>query len=144
MTTRLTRAITVTSGKVKVRKRPPKQPELVLGPLPTDTSNKTIGTELEPGDVVFSRAAQAHAARRHPLEYPHCLPHLAKVICDPLYIGDDHKNSGIELIGRIPAVNSFVLVAIEVTKDRRGRYNVRSFYTVSKAKVDGRRQRGFV
>src|SRR5882672_8344540 len=85
----------------KVSKRPPKQPELVLGPLPIDTINKTIGTELEPGDVVLSRATQIHAARKHPLEYPHCLPHLAKVICDPLYIGDDHKNRGIELIGRI-------------------------------------------
>jgi hypothetical protein len=39
---------------------------------------------------------------------------------------------------------SFVLVAIEVTKDKRGRYSVRSFYTVSKEKVDGRWQRGFL
>ncbi len=67
------------------------------------------------------------------------------MICDPLYIGDDHENPGkIELIGRIPTVNSFVLVAIEVTKDKHGRYSVRSFYTVSKEKVDGRRQRGFL
>lgn len=93
--------------------------------MPIDTINKTIGTELEPGDVVFSRAAQVHAARRHPIEYPQCLPHLAKVICDPLYIGDDHQNPGKELIGRIPAVNSFVLVAVEVIKDKRGRYSVR-------------------
>jgi hypothetical protein len=86
-----------------------------------------------------------HAARRHPIEYPHCLPHLAKVICDPLYIGDDHENPGkIEPVGRIPTVNSFVLVAIEVTKDKHGRYSVRSFYTVSKEKVDGRRHRGFL
>ena len=75
-------------------KRPRKQPVLELGPLPIDTINCTMGTELEPGDVVFSSAAQVHAARRHPTEYSQCLPHLAKVICNPLYIGDDHKNPG--------------------------------------------------
>jgi hypothetical protein len=128
----------------KVSKRPPKQPELVLGPLPIDTINKTIGTELEPGDVVLSRAAQIHAARKHPLEYPHCLPHLAKVICDPLYIGDDHKNRGIELIGRIAAIDSFVLIAVTMAKDERGNYNVLTFYAVRKEKIENRRKRGFV
>jgi phage-Barnase-EndoU-ColicinE5/D-RelE like nuclease3 len=128
-----------------VSKRPSTLPELVLGPLPVDAINKTIGTELEPGDVVFSRAAQVHAARRHPIEYPLCLPHLAHVICDPLYVGDDHKNpDAIELIGRIHVVNSFVLVAIEMTKDTNGRYNVRTFYPVNKEKVDNRRKRGFL
>jgi phage-Barnase-EndoU-ColicinE5/D-RelE like nuclease3 len=128
-----------------VSKRPSTLPELVLGPLPADAINKTIGTELEPADVVFSRAAQIHAARRHPIEYPLCLPHLANVICDPLYVGDDYKNpDAIELIGRIHVVNSFVLVAIEMTKDNDGRYNVRTFYPVSKEKVDNRRKRGFL
>jgi hypothetical protein len=121
-----------------------KQPELVLGPLPADTINKTVGTELEPGDVVLSRAAQAHAARRHPVEYPLCLPHLATVVGDPLYIGDDLKNSGIELIGRIQTVGSFVLVAVTMTRDKRGRYNVCSFYPVSREKIENRRKRGFV
>ena len=107
----------------------PKQPELVLGPLPVDTIyntiNNTIDMELGHGDVVFSRAAQVHAARRHPVDYPICQPHLATVVCDPLYIGDDHKNPGrIELIGRIPAANSLVLVAVAVERDEHGRYNV--------------------
>jgi hypothetical protein len=92
----------------------------------------------------FRPPPRVHAARRHPDEYTHCLPHLAKVICDPLYIGDDHKNPGIELIGWVPGVNSFVLVAVTVTKDNRGRYNVCSFYTDRKDKIDSRRQRGFV
>jgi hypothetical protein len=73
------------------------------------------------------------------------MPHLAKVICDPLYVGDDYKNpDSIELIGRIHIVNSFVLVAIEMKKDKRGRYNICSFYPVSKEKVDNRRKRGFL
>jgi hypothetical protein len=128
-----------------VSKRPSTLPELVLGRLPAETINKTIGTELEAGDVVFSRAAQVHAARRHPIEYPLCLPHLANVVCDPLYVGDDFTNpDAIELIGRIQVVNSFVLVAIEMTKDERGRYNIRTFYPVNKEKVDNRRKRGFL
>jgi phage-Barnase-EndoU-ColicinE5/D-RelE like nuclease3 len=117
----------------------------VLGPLPVETINNTIETELEPGDVVFSRAAQMHAARRHPAEYPVCQPHLAMVVCNPLYIGDDHKNPDkIELISRIPAANSFVLVAVEVERDERGRYNVCSFYTLKKEQVDSRRNKGFL
>jgi hypothetical protein len=78
-----------------VKRRTHQTPELVLGPLPVDTINNTMDTELEPGEVVFSRAAQVHAARRHPVEYPVCLPHLATVVADPLYIGDDHKNPGV-------------------------------------------------
>jgi hypothetical protein len=123
----------------------PKQPDLIIGPLPVDTINKTIGMELESGDVVFSRAAQTHAARQHPVEYPICQPHLATVVCDPLYIGDDHRNPGkIELIGRVPAVNSFVLAVVAIEKDATGRYHICSFYTVQKEKIESRRQKGFL
>jgi hypothetical protein len=67
------------------------------------------------------------------------------VISDPLYIGDDHKNPGkIELISRIPAANSFVLVSVEVQRDERGRYNVCSFYTMKKQRVEHRRDKGFL
>ncbi len=66
------------------------------------------------------------------------------MICDPLYIGDDHKNRGIELIGRIAAIDSFVLIAVTMAKDERGNYNVLTFYAVRKEKIENRRKRGFV
>jgi hypothetical protein len=40
------------------------------------------------------------------------------------------------LIGWIPVVPSFVLVAVTVTMDERGRYNMASFYTVGKDKIE--------
>ena len=125
-------------------RRPPKQPELLLGALPVESINKTIGTELEPGQVVLSRAGQAHAARRHPNEYPILLPFLNEIIADPMYIGDDRKNSGIELVGRVNGANSWALVAVTLEPDKKGRYHIASFYPVSDGKVQSRRQRGFL
>ncbi|NYG45308.1 hypothetical protein GGD67_002766 [Bradyrhizobium sp. IAR9] len=49
---------------------------------------------------------------------------------DPLYIGDDHKNPGIELISRVVAADSMVLMAIKLDRDEQGRYHVLSFYPV--------------
>jgi len=44
----------------------------------------------------------------------------------------------------IPAAKSFVLVAVAVDMDARGRYHVHSFYTIKKEQVDGRRRKGFL
>lgn len=127
---------------------PPKrsrQPDLILGVLPVAVVNRTIGTELEPGQVVFSRAGQQHAAKRHPEEYPLCLPHLASIIADPFYIGDDLRNPGkIELIGRIAAAGSMVLIAIDIERDADGRYRIASFYRVTDEKMRKRREKGFL
>ena len=120
-------------------------PDLVLCELPAETINRTIDTELEVGAVILTRAAQAHAARRHPIDYPICMPHIAAVVADPLYIGDDEKNPGyIELISRVPAVGQFILVAVNVQMKPDGTYHVASFYMVSEKKIAGRRQKGFL
>ncbi|MCP1838764.1 MULTISPECIES: hypothetical protein [unclassified Bradyrhizobium] len=47
-----------------------------------------------------------------------------------LYIGDDHKNPGIELVRNVVAAESMVLVAINLDRDEQGRYHVLSFYPV--------------
>lgn len=119
--------------------------DIDLCELPAVVINRTIDTELEVGIVVLSRAAQIHAARRHPEEYPLCLPHIATVISDPLYIGDDAKNPGyIELISRVPAVDGFILVAVNLEMNENGTYHVASFYVVSEKKIAGRREKGFL
>ena len=100
--------------------------------------------ELEAGEVVLSPAAQAHAARRHPVEYSRLLPHLDDIIADPLYIGDDHNNPGIELVGRVHSLGTLALVAVIVERDDKGRYHVVSFYPISDEKAQGRRQKGFL
>ena len=106
----------------------PKIVQLDFGPLPVDLINRTTGLELEAGNAFFSINAQKHAAKRHPLEYSKALPHVAAVIADPMYLGDDFKNHGkIELVARVAALGNALLVAVEVTKDDNGRYNVTSF-----------------
>jgi hypothetical protein len=124
---------------------PVKHVDLILCELPVETINRTIDTELDAAEVILSRAVQAHAARRHPVDYPLCLPHLAAIISDPLYIGDDEANVGkVELISRVPAIGDFVLVAINLELDEYGRYHVASFYIVSEKKINGRRAKGFL
>jgi hypothetical protein len=124
--------------------KPPKNPDLIIGPMPVDAVNKTLGTEIDPGDVILTRGAQRHAYRRHPRDYPRCLPHLANVIANPRYIGDDHRNSGIEIWGYAAPVGSLVLVAIKLVPDAEGRYRISSFYIVSEKKAQSRRQKGFL
>jgi hypothetical protein len=118
--------------------------DLVLGPLPVEMVNLALGLELDPGLVVLSRATQIHARRRHPTDYPVCLPFVGGVIADPLYIGDDFKNSGIELIAFSHSASSYILVAIGTRMDHGGNYQVASFYPVSRAKIDARRGKGFL
>jgi hypothetical protein len=122
-----------------------KQPDLVLGPLPVRDINSALNLELDDGLVIFSRAAQRHASSRHPQDYPLLLPHIASVIQSPLYVGDDFRNSGkIELIGTAPGLTEFALVAISVTVDAHGNYHVLSVYPVSRRKIEGRREKGFL
>jgi len=112
--------------------------------LPCDLINRTLGMELGPGEVVLTRAHQIHASRKHPDDYMRCAEHLAAIVSNPFYIGDDLENAGIELIARLPAVGEFVLVAVTVTPDASGRYQISSFYIVSDKKIQSRRQKGFL
>ena len=123
----------------------PKHPapiELNLGPLPVDEINRTLGHDLEPGDVIFSSAAQRHAARSHPDDFPKCLPHVGGVVQRPDFLGDDFKNDGIELVSRIPALGGGLLVALVIERDKAGNYNVASCYPVGNSKIENRRQNG--
>jgi hypothetical protein len=115
---------------------------LELGPLPADAINRTLGHDLESGNVILSVAAQRHALRRHPEEYAKCMPHIASAVSRPDFLGDDFKNHGkIELVVRVPALGGGLLVAVVIEPDGDGNYNVSSFYPVSAAKIENRRQK---
>lgn len=119
--------------------------DLVIGALPCAAISRALGLELNEGEVLLSRGAQRHAERRHPKEYAICLPHIATVVANPLYVGDDFRNPGkIELISRIRAASISVLVAVNLMRDIRGKYHIESFYPVSDEKIENRRRRGFL
>lgn len=122
-----------------------KQPDLLIGEMPVEMVNRTLGLELEPGEIIFTRAAQGHAAKRHPAEYPRCVPHLATIVLTPLYVGDDFRNGGkIEMIGRVVALNGYLLVAVTIDRDPDGRYHVCSVYPVKESQVENRKRRGYL
>ena len=119
--------------------------KIKLGDLPVDQINATLAMELEAGGVVMSGRAQLHAAKKHPLDYSRCMPHIAAIVTNPLYIGDDFRNPNkIEMISRVPAINSVILVAVNIERDTRGDYNVVSFYPVDERKLGSRLDRGFL
>ena len=126
------------------KKRQPKILDLILGQMPVAAINKAIGTELEAGDIVLTSGAQLHASRRHPEDYPKCLPHLGSVIANRRYIGDDHTNSGIEIWGYAGPISALVLVAVAIVPDGDGRYQISSFYVVSEKKAHARRLKGYL
>lgn len=118
---------------------------LELGPFPAETVNLTLGMELEPGAAVLTAVVQKHVLQRHRDDYPKCLPHVAGVIANALFIGDDFHNPGtIELISRIPSLGAALLVAVcvEINGDRQ--YEVRSFYPISEKKIENRLAKGFL
>lgn len=118
---------------------------LNFGLLPVDHIKATLEIDLEVGEVVMSANAQKHASRRHFSDYNLCLPFIAGVLADPLYLGDDFNNSGkIEVIGRPHRLGQPLLIAVEITKDDKGQYNLVSFYPVSDVKIQNRRQKGFL
>ncbi len=129
-------------AKNKRKNKPKLPPQLVYGSLPVEQINRALGLELEPGEVVMSGRAQLHVARNHQDDYSRLQPHVAAILKAPLYVGDDFKNEGkIELVGRIPALNEHILVAVQIEKDDAGCYNVVSFYPVSENRVTSRRQK---
>lgn len=125
------------------KKNKKKPAQVIFGPLPVGAIDATIGTELEPGTAVMSSNAQVHASKRHPEDFPLCFPHVAQVIANPLYVGDDLRNHGkIELVSRVPALGTGLLVAVDLTADGDGNYFVASFYPVSEEKINNRRDKG--
>jgi hypothetical protein len=116
---------------------------LELGPLRVDLIEATLGIEVEPGPVVFTVSNQKHSATRHPDDFGRCLPHIGSVIANPTYLRDDFKNGGkIELIARVTALRSGLLIAVEIEPDELGRYRISSMYPVSQKKIDNRREAG--
>lgn len=126
-------------------KTPSLPPDLLLGPLPVDAINRTLGHDLAPGDVIFTGAAQAHAFKHHQAEFQKCLPHVGATVGKPDFLGDDFKNVGkIELIARVPALGGGLLVALIIEPDASGCYGVASCYPISQKKIEGRREKGYV
>lgn len=123
----------------------PKKSDLAICDLPVASINFTLNLELEPGAVVLTRAYQVHAERRHPDDFARCLPHLAAIISNPLYMGDDFDNpDGIELVGKMPGLHEFLFVAIKLEPDEFGRYQVATFYLATQGKINSRREKRFL
>lgn len=127
------------------RKRHNQHLALDLGQLPIKKIERTLGLELDPGEVVFSVGAQIHAAKKHPEDFASYLPFVGTVVSDPLYLGDDARNPDkIEFISRLPGQPGGLLVAVEICRDRNGKYNDCSIYTIKQSQIEARRLKGYL
>jgi len=118
---------------------------IILGVLPVDLINRTLGTELEPGDAILTATADRHIANDHPNDYGLVKASLGLVIESPTYIGQSpHHAESFELVRRVVGSNGIdiVLAAITLTRNEYGNYNVHSAYRLTEEKVTGRIKRG--
>lgn len=118
---------------------------IVLGPLPVDLINRTLGTELDTGDAILSVRAQQHIAEDHPDDRDLVMSCLEQVIQEPVYIGQSpHHGDAIELVRyvKIPGRDGVVLAAVSLIPNDFGNYNVHSAYVISQERVDRRIARG--
>ena len=113
--------------------------------MPVDKINKALKLELDPGQVVFNDNHQVHVQRQRPDDYARLLPHVASIVANPMYVGDDLLNlDGIELVGKVQVLGGWVLVAIKCELDENGAYQLATFYPLSEAKIQGRREKGYL
>lgn len=130
-------------------KIPPKFTPIKFSPFPHDMVNRTLGTELEPGDVYFSGVAQQHVWDEHPNDYPLIVPRIREVILDPSWVGQaPRRSNSIEFVRRLASADAgspenvkrvMALAAVSIILDEWGSYRVQSVYTISEAKVEARR-----
>jgi hypothetical protein len=121
-------------------------PALSFGPLPVDLINRTLGTDLEPGEVRLSVAAHKHIARDHPEDYSLVMAEITDTIASPNFIGQaPAQPRNFEMIRRTRvSAGEVVLIAIGLDMDEQGDYRVRSGYSITTEKLDRRRQSGHV
>mgnify|MGYP003631828210 FL=1 len=112
--------------------------------MPDELVFQTLEIELEPGPVKFSAAAQRHAINRHRNDLPIIIPHLAQLITDPTYMGDDHRNAGkIEFVSRIQGHPDAALIALNLERgETDGSYHVCSAYFIGQSELDKKRHKG--
>jgi hypothetical protein len=110
-----------------------------FGLLPVDLINRTLDLELDPGPVVLTTRAWRHVVHKHPEEAKDCLHLVPGIIGNPLYIGDDFRNPGkIEFVGRVSAQGYGLLVAVNTNKDKKGRFEVTTFYSITEFQIQSR------
>ena len=109
--------------------------------VPVEKINAVLGSELEPGDAWLSAKAHRHIAEDHSDDYEICIAHLRIAILEPTYVGQaPHHAENIEIIKRVRLTETkFVLVALALTPNAYGNYNVRSSYLIDQTDLDSRR-----
>lgn len=89
--------------------------------------------------------AQKHALKRHPEDFPKCLPYLQEVVETPSLCGQSpHQLDGFELIKEIDDQGLIVLVAVKITRSSSGIYIASSTYLIDKNTIDRRVRKGFL
>lgn len=119
---------------------------LRLGPLDVQLINRTLKTDLEPGELYLSRQAHWHIAKDHPEDYAMCMSALRRVGQSPGLIGQAPKHAdNFELVIRFRSSQQegeYVLIAVGLERDRDGLYRVKTAYRVPERTITTRRAAG--
>lgn len=124
-----------------------------FGPFPHELVNRTLGTELEPGNVFCSVPAQKHMFDKHPADFSMVTANLPAIIQEPTYIGQaPHQARNLEFIKRIAVQEQdadeqvlrryVALAAVGLAPDEQGDYRIRSGYLIDEEDVTLWRAKG--
>jgi hypothetical protein len=119
--------------------------QLLLGPLPVELINATLGVDLEPGDAILTARAHRHIAKDHAEDYATVMTYIQVLISSPTYIGQSpHHGEAFEMVRRVivPNREEIILAAINLTRNDHGNYNVHSAYRLKEHQVTRRIQLG--
>jgi hypothetical protein len=120
---------------------PPKYRAARICALPVELINRTLSTELAPGDAWLSAVAHQHFAEDHADDYATCFPILAQAIGNPTWLGQAPEHSkNFELVSRVVSVSRIVLIALCLEANKYGNYNIASVYCIEQKDVEARRQ----
>lgn len=116
-----------------------KSQRIILGELPIDLIEKTIGIDdnIHEGEVVLTKGAKKHIEDKHLVDYERYGRLLPDIIAHPTFLGDDFRNKNkIEFIKKVSGGDN-ILVAVSLELNN-GYYHVASFYCISQEKIDNR------
>lgn len=119
---------------------------LRLGPLDVQLINRTLQTDLAPGELYLSRQAHWHIAKDHPDDYDTCMAALYRVGQSPGLIGQAPNHSdNFELVIRFRSKDpeqEYVLIAVGLEVDESGLYRIKTAYRLPERTITTRRSAG--
>ena len=120
--------------------------------MPYEAIAGTFGRDVKAGNVVISAQARRHSDKDHPGDYQRAAPDIAATLSAPLFFGKPRwrgpRKSGAEVVAIYGPLSDgsgdWLVIPVELKKDRLGAYHAESHYLVEHSDVLDRVRSGSI